>query len=151
MSTAPDPTVADAVERTIRAYDLDAVAYVDTSPAVPGSVRADIEAFADRLGPGALVLEIGSGSGRHALLHRLASVTREGGLLRASFKEDDGEGWSTHGSVRHPRHVTYWRADALHRVVCDAGWSEVAMVSAIAGKRSESWLEVSAVRGSVAA
>ena len=207
----------DAVGDTVRAYDLDAVAYADASPAVPDSVRADIEAFADRLGPGARVLEIGSGSGRDALLleelglhvrrtdvtpgfvallrrrghacdlldplvddltspdgahdavwanasllhvlrrdlptvlARLASVTRPGGLLRASLKEGDGEGWSTHGSVRHPRHFTYWRADALREVVCDAGWTGVTIVSAVGGKRSESWLEVSAVRAPVVA
>lgn len=51
---------------TVRAYDLDAVAYVEASPPVPDSVRADIGALVDRLGPGARVLEIGSGGGRDA-------------------------------------------------------------------------------------
>lgn len=209
--------MADAVERTVHAYDLDAVAYAEASPTVPDSVRADVEAFAARLGQGARVLEIGSGGGRDArlmedlglrvrrtditpgfvtllraqghacdlvdplvddlsspdgaydavwanasLLHverhhlstvlaRLASVTRPGGLLRISLKEGDGDGWSTHGSVRQPRHFTYWRADALREVVRGAGWGEVTIVAGLAGKRSESWLEVSAVRGSVGA
>ena len=59
MSSTPD---------TVRAYDLDAVAYVEASPTMPDSVRADIEAFAERLGPGARVLEVGSGGGRDARL-----------------------------------------------------------------------------------
>ena len=203
MSSTPD---------TVRAYDLDAVAYVETSPTMPDSVRADIEAFAERLGVGARVLEIGSGGGRDArlmedlglrvrrtditpgfvallreqgvdadlldplvddllspegpydavwanasLLHvrrddlttvlsRLAAVTRPGGLLRASVKEGDGEGWSTHGSVRSPRHFTYWRADALRSVTTGAGWSDVDIRSGVAGRRSETWLELTAVR-----
>ena len=59
MSSTPD---------TVRAYDLDAVAYVEASPTMPDSVRADIEAFAERLDVGARVLEIGSGGGRDARL-----------------------------------------------------------------------------------
>ena len=203
MSSTPD---------TVRAYDLDAVAYVEASPTMPDSVRADIEAFAERLEVGARVLEIGSGGGRDArlmedlglrvrrtditpgfvallreqgvdadlldplvddllspegpydavwanasLLHvrrddlatvlsRLAAVTRPGGLLRASVKEGDGEGWSTHGSVRNPRHFTYWRADALRSVTTGAGWSDVDIRSGVAGRRSETWLELTAVR-----
>ncbi|MFM6850454.1 MAG: class I SAM-dependent methyltransferase [Terrabacter sp.] len=211
MSNTPEAS------RTVRAYDLDAVAYAEASPAMPDSVRTDVESFARRLGPGARVLEIGSGGGRDALLMeelglhvrrtditpgfvallreqghacdlldplvddlsspdgphdavwanasllhverrhlptvlaRLGAVTRAGGLLRVSLKEGEGEGWSTHGSVRHPRHFTYWRADALREVVQEAGWTEVAITSGVAGKRSETWLEVSAVRGPVVA
>ena len=200
---------------TVRAYELDAVAYVEASPAMPDSVHADLEALAARLGAGARVLEIGSGGGRDAqvmehlglrvrrtdvtpafvallreqghaadlldplvddlaapegpydavwanasLLHlaradlpavlsRLAGVTRDGGLLRASLKEGDGEGWSTHGSIRHPRHFTYWRAAALADVLTGAGWSDVEVRSGVPGTRGETWLEVSAVRGSM--
>ena len=203
MSSTPD---------TVRAYDLDAVAYVEASPTMPDSVRADNEAFAERLDVGARVLEIGSGGGRDArlmedlglrvrrtditpgfvallreqgvdadlldplvddlsclegpydavwanasLLHvrrddlatvlsRLAAVTRTAGVLRVSVKEGDGEGWSTHGSVRHPRHFTYWRADALRSVTTGAGWTDVDVRSGVAGQRSETWLELTAVR-----
>jgi 2-polyprenyl-3-methyl-5-hydroxy-6-metoxy-1,4-benzoquinol methylase len=203
------------VKDTVRAYELDAVAYAGASPAMPASVRADLEVLAGRLGPGARVLEVGSGGGRDArvmedlglrvrrtdvtpafvallreqghaadlldplvddlaapegpydavwanasLLHvaradlatvlsRLAEVTRDGGLLRASFKEGDGEGWSTHGSIRRPRHFTYWRAAALTDVLEGAGWSEVEVRSGVPGTRGETWLEVSAVRGSM--
>jgi SAM-dependent methyltransferase len=207
--------MADPVDRTVRAYDLDAEAYAAASPTVPAAVRAGLEALAARLGPGSRVLEVGSGGGRDAalmeelglrvrrtditpgfvallrrqgleadlldplvddpsspegpydavwanasLLHvrrgdlrtvlaRLAGVTRDGGLLRVSLKEGDGEGWSTHGSVRQPRHFTYWRGPDVARVLAAAGWSEVEVVGGIAGPRTESWLEVSAVRDGV--
>jgi SAM-dependent methyltransferase len=202
---------------TVRAYDLDAAAYARASPAMPDSVRADIEDFVERIGAGGRVLEIGSGGGRDALLMeelglrvrrtditpgfvallreqgfdadlldplvddlptaegpydgvwanasllhvrrvdlptvlaRLARVTRVGGLLRMSLKEGDGEGWSTHGSVRNRRHFTYWRATDVERLVANSGWTGVAVRSGIAGKRRESWLEVSAVRDGVSA
>ena len=81
------------------------------------------------------------------VLARLAAVTRAGGVLRVSVKEGDGEGWPTHGSVSRPRHFTYWRAEDLERVVATSGWTAVEVRSGIAGKRQESWLEVSALRG----
>ena len=81
------------------------------------------------------------------VLARLAAVTRAGGVLRVSVKEGDGEGWSTHGSVSRPRHFTYWRAEDLEAVVATSGWAAVEVRSGIAGKRLESWLEVSALRG----
>lgn len=200
-------------DETVRAYDLDAVAYAGASPAMPDSVRADLEDLVARLGAGARVLEVGSGGGRDALvmeelglrvrrtditpgfvallreqghaadlldpllddlsspdgpydavwanasllhvartdlptvLARLATVTREGGVLRMSVKEGDGDGWSTHGSVSRPRHFTYWRAADLAPVVEAAGWAGLALRAGVPGRREESWLEVSAVRG----
>lgn len=200
---------------TVRAYELDAVAYAAASPAMPDSVRTDLEALAVRLGRGARVLEIGSGGGRDArvmedlglrvrrtdvtpafvallreqghaadvldplvddlsspegpydavwanasLLHvdradlatvlsRLAAVTRHGGVLRASLKEGDGEDWSTHGSIRHPRHFTYWRTAEVVDVLTGAGWSDVQVRAGVPGTRGETWLELSAVRGSM--
>lgn len=83
------------------------------------------------------------------VLARLAEVTRDGGLLRVSLKEGDGDGWSTHGSISRPRHFTYWRASSLEPVVTGAGWSEVAIRSGVPGTRGETWLELSAVRGSM--
>lgn len=205
----------DEVLRTVGAYDEDASAYALASPPMPDSVRADVAALADRLGAGARVLEVGSGSGRDALLleaaglvvrrtdvtpgfvtllreqghtcdlldplvddltspvgpydavwanasllhvrradlptvlARLAAVTRAGGELRASFKEGDGEGWSTHGSVTRPRHFTYWRPGPLQVVVEAAGWTDVVVRSGLAGSRDESWIELSATRGTV--
>ena len=208
--------MSEAVDDTVRAYDLDAEAYAGGGTHVPDSVRADIEEFAATIGTAARVLEIGSGGGRDArrmaelgldvrrtditpafvtllrqqghgcdlidplvddlsssegpydavwanasLLHvarrdlptvlsRLAAVTRDGGLLRLSVKEGDGEGWSTHGSIRNPRHFTYWRAPALEGVAAGVGWSGVSIRSGVAGKRGETWLELTAVRRSVA-
>ncbi|KRF34270.1 class I SAM-dependent methyltransferase [Nocardioides sp. Soil805] len=205
--------MSDERAATVRAYDLDAAAYAANGPALPASVRADVEQLAAALGAGARVLEIGSGGGRDAafmeelglrvrrtdvtpafvgmlreqgheadlldpltddlsssegpydavwanasLLHvarpdlptvlsRLAAVTRPGGLLRVALKEGDGDGWSTHGSIRSPRHFTYWRADAVTAVVAGAGWTDVS-VSVVPGTaRAEDWLEVRAVRG----
>jgi hypothetical protein len=115
-------------QETVRAYDLDARAYADAGPPVPDSVRrGDLP----------------------AVLARLVAVTRPGGMLRISVKEGDGEGWSTHGSVRHRRHFTYWRADALAAAVAGSGWSDVAVRSGVEGSRGETWLEVSAVRDEV--
>ena len=85
------------------------------------------------------------------VLARLAAVTRPGGLLRATLKEGDGDGWSTHGAVARPRHFTYWRAPALAEVVTASGWVDVAVRSGLAGSRGEWWLEVSAVRDGVSA
>ncbi|PUA79165.1 class I SAM-dependent methyltransferase [Nocardioides currus] len=53
---------------TVRAYDVDAAAYAANGAVMPDSVRRDVEAFARLLGPGARVLEIGSGGGRDARL-----------------------------------------------------------------------------------
>ena len=80
------------------------------------------------------------------VLTRLAAVTRGGGLLRLAVEEGDGEGWSTHGSIRGPRHFTYWRPDALREVLVGAGWVDVSIVR-VPGKGSEQWLEVVAVHG----
>ena len=206
--------MGDAVDETVRAYDLDAAAYAGRTQESEG-VRADLEELAAALGVGARVLEIGSGGGRDALLmeelglrvrrtditpgfvallheqghacdlldplvddlssadgpydgvwanasllhvrradlpdvlRRLAAVTRPGGVLRVSLKEGDGDGWSTHGTVRNPRHFTFWRAGALEDVVAGAGWSSVSVRSGIAGTQGETWLELSAARDEV--
>jgi SAM-dependent methyltransferase len=227
--------VGATVNETVDAYDRDAAAYARASPPVPAAVLSDMVALAERLGPGALVLEVGSGGGRDALLleglglrvrrtdvtpgfvallreqghhadlldplvddlvppdgpsggahdgrhdgrhdrphdraydgvwanasllhvrredlptvlARLAAATREGGVLRASFKEGDGDGWSTHGAVRRRRHFTYWGAGDLETVLAASGWTDVAVRTGVPGSRGESWLEVSAVRARV--
>jgi SAM-dependent methyltransferase len=85
------------------------------------------------------------------VLSRLAHVTRPGGLLRASFKEGDGEGWSTHGTISGPRHFTYWRASDLEAVAAGSGWSDVVVRRGLEGERGETWLGLSAVRDGVSA
>ena len=205
------------MRETIEAYDRDAAAYAARTVAMPDSVRADMEHLATQLGPGARVLEIGSGGGRDALLmeglelavrrtditpgfvdllrgqghacdlldplvddlaspggpydavwanasllhvdrrdlptvlSRLADVTRTGGLLRASLKEGDGQGWSTHGTISAPRHFTYWRAPDLEVVAAGSGWSDVVVSRGLEGDRGETWLGLSAVRDGVSA
>jgi 2-polyprenyl-3-methyl-5-hydroxy-6-metoxy-1,4-benzoquinol methylase len=85
------------------------------------------------------------------VLGRLAAVTRPGGLLRATLKEGDGEGWSTHGAIARPRHFTYWRAPALAEAVAASGCAGVDVRGGLVGSRGESWLAVSAVRDGVSA
>lgn len=55
-------------ELTVASYQAAATAYRAAAPALPAPVIAALDDFADRLGDGARVLEIGSGSGRDALL-----------------------------------------------------------------------------------
>ncbi len=199
---------------TVAGYDRQARAYATASAAPSPAVDGALRSFADAVGPGARVLEIGSGGGRDALaleargcvvrrtdvapgfvevlrsegfsadlldpltddltdperpeapydavwanacllhvaradlptvLRRLAGATRAQGLLRASFKEGDGEGWSTHGSIETPRMFTYWRRAALEAVVTDAGW-QVQETAESDGQRGERWLAVTARR-----
>ena len=56
------------MNETVRSYGRDAAAYVASTSEMSEAVRADLEDFAGRLGPGARVLEIGSGGGRDAAL-----------------------------------------------------------------------------------
>ncbi|GAB3033379.1 methyltransferase type 12 [Nocardioides flavus (ex Wang et al. 2016)] len=85
------------MNETVRAYDRDAAAYVAHGPAMTDAVRARVEDFAQRLGAGARVLEIGSGGGRDALLmERLGLRVRRTditpgfvALLRAQGHEAD--------------------------------------------------------------
>ena len=51
---------------TVRAYDLDAVAYAEQAAELPAHLCRQLEELAAELGPGARVLEIGSGGGRDA-------------------------------------------------------------------------------------
>lgn len=79
------------------------------------------------------------------VLTRLAGVTSDDGVLYASLKEGDGEGWSAHGRIAAPRHFTYWREGPLRDTLRDAGWS-VEHVGRHPGTRGEQWLEVLATR-----
>lgn len=85
------------------------------------------------------------------VLARLGHVTRPGGLLRASFKEGDGQGWSTHGTISSPRHFTYWRAPGLEAVAAGSGWADGVVGRGPEGDPGESWLALSAVRDGVSA
>jgi SAM-dependent methyltransferase len=56
-----------AASATVSAYDVDAASYSDATWEVDEGLRADLDAFAAAVGPGGLVLEIGSAGGRDAL------------------------------------------------------------------------------------
>ncbi len=79
------------------------------------------------------------------VLRRLREATAPRGVLYLDLKEGDGEGWSTHGSVRAPRHFTYWREGPLREVLGSTGWV-VGDVQRNTGRRGDSWLEVSCRR-----
>ncbi|WP_295660143.1 bifunctional 2-polyprenyl-6-hydroxyphenol methylase/3-demethylubiquinol 3-O-methyltransferase UbiG [uncultured Nocardioides sp.] len=200
----------DPCSVTIRSYDAHAAAYRDASAVMGEPLRATAEAFAQRLGAGARVLEIGSAGGRDALvleaaglrvrrtditpafvgllrasgheaevldplhddlgepgsvdgvwasacllhvdradlptvLSRLAEVVRPEGLLHVSLKEGDGEVWSTHGSIRAPRHFVRWREEPLRTVLDTAGW-QVEALTRPTGRTGEPWIDVVASR-----
>jgi len=80
-----------------------------------------------------------------SVLTRVAAVTRPGGRIQASFKEGDGEGWSTHGHVDAARRFVYWRADPLRATFERAGWL-VEEVGAVVSSLGTPWLDVRGVR-----
>lgn len=61
-----------------------------------------------------------------AVLARLRTAVRPGGLLALTLKEGDGEEWSSH-KVELPRHFTYWRLEPLRDVLVGAGWEPVVL------------------------
>ena len=60
--------MSDPVAATVRAYDLDAVAYADRTVAPTERLRSRVEHLATGVGRGGRVLEVGSGGGRDAAL-----------------------------------------------------------------------------------
>ena len=70
-----------------------------------------------------------------------------GGVSGSPSRRATGTGGRPTARSPTPRHFTYWRAEALRDAVLGAGWTDVAIRSGIAGKGSETWLELSAVRG----
>ena len=55
------------VDETVQSSDRDAAEYVASTASMTDAVRARVEALAAHAGPGARVLELGSGGGRDAL------------------------------------------------------------------------------------
>jgi hypothetical protein len=78
------------------------------------------------------------------VLRRLAEATREGGVLLATFKEGDGEEWSTHGHVQAPRRYVYWREAPLRSVLHEAGWQVMDVDHDVGG--GQPWLTIRAAR-----
>jgi SAM-dependent methyltransferase len=79
------------------------------------------------------------------VLRRLAEATRRDGLLFASLKEGDGDGWSVHGPVSAPRFFTYWSEQELRDTAEAAGWS-VRHVHRTPGAHGGDWLLLMASR-----
>ncbi len=75
------------------------------------------------------------------VLQRLRAVTRQGGLLRFSVKEGEGEAWSEHGLVAAPRLFVYWSEPDLRAVVQQSGWTEI-QISRAPGQGDDRWLEI---------
>lgn len=80
------------------------------------------------------------------VLSNLAGATRDGGVLHLAVKEGDGAKFSAHGYIPGPRHFTFWREPALRAVLAEAGWQVRSLVRTD-GKRGETWLDVTALRG----
>jgi hypothetical protein len=106
-------------------------------PAAPGAPYDAVWAEAS-------LLHVARGDLR-TVLRRLAEATRPDGLLFASFKEGDGEGWSIHGHVPAPRFFTYWHEPALREALEEAGWA-VQHVGRSPGVNGPEWLLVLASR-----
>jgi SAM-dependent methyltransferase len=68
-------------------------------------------------------------------------ATRAGGVLVASFKKGDGEGWSDQ-KLDARRHFTYWQEDALEAVVRDAGWTPLKIIDSTQTTSTEKWITV---------
>lgn len=80
-----------------------------------------------------------------AVLRNLASVTGDGGVIHLAVKEGDGARFSVHGNIPGPRHFTFWREDGLRAVLAAAGWDVRSLVRNV-GPRSETWLDVTALK-----
>ena len=80
-----------------------------------------------------------------AVLGRARGAVRPGGVLAATVKHGDGEGWSDR-KLADPRWFTYWTADALAAAVRAAGWSDVVVRETTRPGAEERWLTVTARR-----
>lgn len=70
-------------------------------------------------------------------------ATRVGGVIVASFKKGDGEGWSEK-KLDARRHFTYWREEPLRDAVIAAGWTPIRVVDTTQPTSSERWITVTA-------
>lgn len=70
-------------------------------------------------------------------------ATRPGGVLVASFKKGEGEGWSDR-KLDARRHFTYWQEDALRDAVIAAGWTPLRVADTTQRTSSESWITLTA-------
>lgn len=79
------------------------------------------------------------------VLARMRTAVRRGGVLACSFKEGDGDGWSSR-KLGVPRWFVYWREPQLRALLEESGWT-VLDLTHDRGSR-EPWLVVLARRES---
>lgn len=80
-----------------------------------------------------------------AVLDRARRAVRPGGVLAATVKHGDGDGWSDR-KLDDPRWFTYWTVDALTEAVATAGWGDVLVRDTTRPGADERWLTVTARR-----
>ncbi|QKS15033.1 GNAT family N-acetyltransferase [Curtobacterium sp. Csp2] len=79
------------------------------------------------------------------VLDRARRAVRPGGVLAATVKRGDRDGWSDR-KLDDPRWFTYWTEDALAAVVTAAGWRGVTVRESTRPGADERWLTVTAHR-----
>jgi len=70
-------------------------------------------------------------------------ATRSGGVLVASFKKGEGEGWSDL-KLDARRHFTYWLEGSLREVLIAAGWTPIRVADTTQPTSAERWITVTA-------
>jgi SAM-dependent methyltransferase len=86
----------------------------------------------------AVLLHLDQARGEQAFAAAL-QATRPGGALAITLKEGDGAEWSL-AKLDAPRHMTYWREDALLEALHRAGWA-VESLEHVTGS-ADDWLYV---------
>jgi SAM-dependent methyltransferase len=69
------------------------------------------------------------------------NATRSGGVLVASFKKGDGEGWSD-AKLDARRHFTYWGEGPLREALIATGWTPILVADTTQPTSSERWITV---------
>jgi len=79
------------------------------------------------------------------VLERALAAVRPGGVLAATVKRGEGDGWSNR-KLDRARHFTYWTESDLEAVVGRAGWTDVVVRETTRAGADERWLTVTARR-----
>jgi len=79
------------------------------------------------------------------VLARARHAVRPGGVLAATVKHGDGDGWSDR-KLDDPRWFTYWTEDALAAAAGVAGWADVVVRDTTRSGAEERWITVTARR-----
>lgn len=79
------------------------------------------------------------------VLARARRAVRPAGVLAATVKHGDGDGWSTR-KLDDARFFTYWTEDALTAAAVAAGWRDVRVRETTRAGAAERWLTLTARR-----